>query len=86
VTQRSRVVHPSTAKTRSTTPRRAIRLTEEERQILLEELAEIAAELDSLQQRAAEMTARVSDPSSTRLSGCCRTDTGYAEWRTIKNM
>jgi predicted phage-related endonuclease len=41
------------------TGKKAVGLTEEERQILLAELAEIAAELDELQARAKEITTRV---------------------------
>ncbi|MGI5233742.1 hypothetical protein [Actinoallomurus sp. CA-142502] len=43
-------------------------LTEHERQILLAELAEIAAELDALQQRAGEVIERVARRSSLRLA------------------
>jgi hypothetical protein len=51
-------LHPST--------RKVMRLTNEERQLLLDELAEIAAELDELQDRTAEIARRVSGPSSVR--------------------
>ncbi|WP_433465936.1 hypothetical protein [Spirillospora sp. CA-128828] len=39
--------------------KKAVGLTEEERQILLAELAEIAAELDELHARTRQITARV---------------------------
>ncbi|GAA2134669.1 hypothetical protein [Actinomadura napierensis] len=48
--------------------RRAVGLTEEERQILFAMLAEIAAELDELQDRTAELSMRVTDPESARQS------------------
>lgn len=47
---------------------RPMELTEEERQILLEQLAEIAAELDTLQERTAQIAARVTPRSSTSSS------------------
>jgi hypothetical protein len=43
-------------------------LTEHERQILLAELAEIAAELDALQQRAGDVIERVSHRTSIHLA------------------
>jgi hypothetical protein len=43
-------------------------LTEQERQLLLAELAKIAAELDALQERAATVTGRVARRSSVRLA------------------
>ncbi|MDN3356125.1 hypothetical protein [Actinomadura sp. DC4] len=43
-------------------------LTEHERQVLIAELAEIAADIDALQERAAEVTARVTRPTSIRLA------------------
>ncbi|URM98402.1 hypothetical protein LUW76_30910 [Actinomadura madurae] len=43
----------------SMTRKKAVGLTEEERQILLAELAEIAAELDELHTRTCQITARV---------------------------
>ncbi|WP_152563790.1 hypothetical protein [Actinomadura welshii] len=43
----------------SMTRKKAVGLTEEERQILLAELAEIAAELDELHARTWQITARV---------------------------
>jgi hypothetical protein len=42
-------------------------LSEEERRLLLAELAEIAAELDGLYDRATEITARLASRSSVRL-------------------
>ena len=44
---------------RSKATRRAVRLTEEERQTLLTELAEVTAELNQLQARTMEIAARV---------------------------
>jgi len=43
-------------------------LTEQERQVLLAELAEIAAELDLIQERTAGITSRVTRRSSIRLA------------------
>ncbi|WP_185792094.1 hypothetical protein [Actinoallomurus bryophytorum] len=43
-------------------------LTEQERLILLAELAEITAELDAIQERTAEITARVARRTSIRLA------------------
>jgi hypothetical protein len=43
-------------------------VTERERQILIAELAEISAELDALQERTAEVTARVTRRSAIRLA------------------
>lgn len=43
-------------------------LTEHERQILIAELAQIGTELDALQERTAEVTARVARPTSIRLA------------------
>ncbi|GAA3214695.1 hypothetical protein [Actinocorallia longicatena] len=43
--------------------KRVIRLTDEERQLLLEELTEITAEIDALSDRAAEIAERVQDPA-----------------------
>jgi hypothetical protein len=43
-------------------------LTEAERQVLLAELTEIAAELDALQERTARITARVARRSPIRLA------------------
>lgn len=43
-------------------------LTDEERRILLADLAEIAAELDALQERTAEIAARVAPHPSIRLA------------------
>ena len=48
--------------------KRAVGLTEQERQILLAELAEITAELDELQQRAAQIATRVGSTGSARLT------------------
>ncbi|SEG94716.1 hypothetical protein SAMN04489712_15018 [Thermomonospora echinospora] len=53
---------------RAITRKRATGLTEEERRLLLAELAEIMAELDELQSRASEIAARVSGPESARLA------------------
>jgi hypothetical protein len=43
-------------------------LTEIERQLLLRELAEFAAELADMQRRAAQIAAQVKAPSSARLA------------------
>jgi hypothetical protein len=48
--------------------RRAVKLTEEERQILLAELAEVTAELDGLQARSLEIAARIQAASSAPTS------------------
>jgi hypothetical protein len=48
--------------------KRQMALTEHERQLLLAELAEIAADLDELQERAATVTGRVARRSSIRLA------------------
>jgi hypothetical protein len=48
--------------------KRRMALTEHERQILIAELAQIATELDTLQERTAEVTARVARRSSIRLA------------------
>jgi len=48
--------------------KRVAGLTEEERQILLAELAEITAELDELQSRAVEIASRIGAPNSSRLA------------------
>ncbi|MFD0851144.1 hypothetical protein ACFQ07_02860 [Actinomadura adrarensis] len=53
---------------RDNAPRRAINLTEEERQILLAELAEVTAELHWLQNRSLELAARVLDKPGTQQS------------------
>jgi ubiquinone biosynthesis protein UbiJ len=53
---------------RAITRKRATALTDEERQLLLAELAEIMAELDELQSRTAEIAARVSGPESAHLA------------------
>jgi hypothetical protein len=66
-TERRRVVHLDPAQRQNTTVKRVMGLTEFERQLLLKELAEISAELHELQDRTAEITARVADPSFARL-------------------
>jgi hypothetical protein len=43
-------------------------LTDQERQVLLAELAELAAELDALQERTAELAAQVERRSPVRLA------------------
>jgi hypothetical protein len=48
--------------------KRQMALTEHERQVLLAELAEIAAELDALQQRAGQVIERVARRSSIHLA------------------
>ncbi len=52
---------------RSPRRKRGVALTEREREILIAELAQIAAELDALQERTAEVTARVTRRGSIRL-------------------
>jgi len=54
--------------TRKSTKKRRMALTGQERQVLLTELAEIAAELDALQERTAELAARVAPRSPVRLA------------------
>lgn len=49
----------------SMTRKKAVGLTEEERQLLLAELAEITAELDELHARTRQITARVHGAEST---------------------
>lgn len=49
----------------SMTRKKAVGLTEDERQILLAELAEITAELDELQTRTRNITARVQGAESS---------------------
>jgi hypothetical protein len=66
-TGQARVLRLDTAHRQATNNKRVMGLTEFERQLLLKELAEITAELDELQHRTAEITARVADPSSARL-------------------
>jgi hypothetical protein len=58
---------PTSAKAPSR--KKGIGLTEIERQLIVAELADIAAELDELQNRAAEITVRVSRTSSARRAG-----------------
>lgn len=53
---------------RSPQRKRQMALTEQEREILLAELTEIAAELDALQDRTAQITARVAPRASIRLA------------------
>ncbi|MDL4776361.1 hypothetical protein [Actinomadura xylanilytica] len=48
---------------RSGAAKRPIRLTEEERQILLSELAEVTAALNEIQARTMEIAARVIEPA-----------------------
>jgi hypothetical protein len=62
------VVELGPAASRSPMRKRQMGLTEEERRILLAELAEIAAELDELQERTAEIAARVAPRSSIHLA------------------
>jgi ubiquinone biosynthesis protein UbiJ len=63
-----RVVRIESARTRTPNRRRAISLTDEEREILLAELAEIMAELDELKDRTAQITARVNAAGSAPAS------------------
>ncbi|GAA2607579.1 hypothetical protein GCM10010411_47260 [Actinomadura fulvescens] len=57
-----RVVRIDSARSMQPGGKKAIRLTEEEREILLKELAEVTAELDELQSRTVELAARVLGP------------------------
>lgn len=66
-TRRAAVVQINPAR-QSMTRKKAVGLTEEERQILLVELAECTAELDELQARAKEITARVHSAESASPS------------------
>jgi len=50
----------------ATRRRKPVGLTESERQRLLDEVAEIAAELSEMQRRAAVIAGRVARPSSAR--------------------
>lgn len=56
------------AGSRSPRRKRRMALTEHERQILIAELAQIATELDALQERTAEVAARVARRPSIRLA------------------
>ncbi|GAA1899639.1 hypothetical protein [Actinomadura bangladeshensis] len=62
--RRAAVVRISPAR-QSMTRKKAVGLTEEERQLLLAELAEITAELDELHARTQQITARVHGAEST---------------------
>ncbi|NKZ03440.1 hypothetical protein [Actinomadura latina] len=62
--RRTAVVRISPAR-QSMTRKKAVGLTEEERQLLLAELAEITAELDELHARTRQITARVHGAEST---------------------
>ncbi len=57
--KRAQIVQIGAAQMRSAAPKRPVKLTEEERRLLLEELADIAAELDELKSRAAEVADRI---------------------------
>lgn len=56
------------ARGRTSMRKRQMALTAQERQILLAELAEIAAELDEMQERTAQLVARVTRRSTVRLA------------------
>ncbi|MFB4318132.1 hypothetical protein [Actinomadura sp. 21ATH] len=60
-----KVVRLDMPRSRSNTLRKAVKLTEEERHLLLAELAEVTAELNWLQARSMEIAARVLETSST---------------------
>jgi hypothetical protein len=62
----SQVVEIDLARERRLIRNEVIALTEEERQILLGELAEITAELDELKMRAAEIADRVRSRDAER--------------------
>jgi hypothetical protein len=62
----SQVVEIDLARERRLIRKEVIALTEEERQILLGELAEITAELDELKMRAAEIADRVRSRDAER--------------------
>ena len=62
-----KVVRLNAPRVASKARRRAVRLTEEERQILLDELAEVTAQLNEIQARTMEIATRViQTPSSQR--------------------
>jgi hypothetical protein len=61
----SKVVRLDIPRTRGNATRRAVRLTEEERQVLLNELAEVTAQLNEIQSRSMEIAARVLHTAST---------------------
>ena len=65
----AQVVRLDSVHAKTSVREKGIGLTETERQLLLEELAEIMAELDELHDRAAEIAARVKGRSSPRLAG-----------------
>lgn len=58
------VVRLDSVQDRTAGRKKAMRLTEDERRILLADLAEITAELDDLHERAATITARVARTSA----------------------
>jgi hypothetical protein len=64
----AQIVRLDSIPTKAPGRKEGIRLTETERRLLLAELAEITAELDELQNRAAEIATRVKR-SSSRLAG-----------------
>jgi hypothetical protein len=61
----SKVVRLNMPRTGSSAARRPVKLTEEERQILLAELAEVTAELNWLQGRTLDLASRVLNTSGT---------------------
>jgi hypothetical protein len=63
----ARIIPIDSPRARVTNRKREMGLTDEERRLLLDELAEITAELDELHNRAAEIAARVTSPESARL-------------------
>jgi hypothetical protein len=64
----SQVVRLKPADGRPARRKRSTVLTPEERRILIAELAEIAAELDVLQERTAEIAARVAPHTTIHLA------------------
>ncbi|MFI0450709.1 hypothetical protein [Actinomadura sp. 6N118] len=63
-----RVVRIDSARSMQPNRRRAISLTEEEREILLKELAEIMAELDDLKDRTTQVAERVTSAESSPMA------------------
>jgi hypothetical protein len=55
--------------TKKVARKKGVGLTETERRVLLAEMADIMAELDDLQNRAAEIAARIELPSLARRAG-----------------
>jgi hypothetical protein len=67
ISDAARIVSIDSPRGRAMNGKREMGLTNEERQLLLGELAEITAELDELHHRATEIAARITLPESARL-------------------